>query len=262
MEITLGGMKAEQPTVKRMAMLIWGPAGIGKTTFACTAQGRKALISFDPDGAASVAGFDDVNVFDMASMPDHRAAGFKQTDFFGIEKTVEHFDTYIIDSLSTIADKALAYAISITKGATIERPSPGAYGARNNLVIALLRDLLAITAKHNKHIIFTAHEGSPEKDDANVLIGYTLSLGGKLPSETALRINEVWPMFEDSKNRKFIICRKSRMREPAKSRMFDTAKQSEFEWKFDPANPTDGVTIAKLYQQWEDAGFQKIQMPK
>lgn len=267
MEIEIGGVEQAATPVERFSCLIWAPAGLGKTTLAMTMPGRKALINFDPDGPASVPKHlitsGEVRVFDLVGKDDGWFARLKDRDPLGIEKTFEHFDSYIIDSLTSITERTLARGIDITKGATLERPSPGAYGARNNLTINFLRNVLQITAKGNKHVCFIAHEGPPQMNDDGALLGYTMSLGGQLPSQAALRINEVWPMFETSKNEKIIICRKSRLRDPAKSRMFNVSKQTEFAWKFDPMNWDDpkNMRIDNWFEAWKANDFEKIEMP-
>ena len=50
-EITLGTVSITTPKtqVKRMAMVIWGPSGAGKTTLAATAPRPILWINFDPD---------------------------------------------------------------------------------------------------------------------------------------------------------------------------------------------------------------------
>lgn len=266
-EISLGGVSASKETVSRFSAIIWGPAGMGKTTLAMTAPGRKALINLDPDGPSSIPqSMLDASgsmIFDLSTKEDSFFARMKDHDPLGIEKIVDQFDTFITDSLTSLTERTLARGIDVTKGATLERPSPGAYMARNNLAINYIRNVLQITGKYNKHCIFIAHEGPPVSNDDGQLLGYTMSLGGQLPSQAALRINECWPMFEDGKNRKMIICRKSRLRDPAKSRMFSTAKNTEFEWKFNPDDWDDpkNMTIAKWYEAWQKAGFEKIDMP-
>lgn len=269
MEIMIGGVAPATPEVRRLSLLIWGPAGMGKTTLGMTMPGRKALINFDPDGPSSIPPSvleeSGSHVFDLSGKDDSFFARLKDSDPLGLEKACAYFDSFIIDSLTSVTERTLARGIDITKGATIERPSPGAYMARNNLAINLIRNVLQITGRHNKHVCFIAHEGPPQTNDDGALLGYTMSLGGQLPSQAALRINECWPMFEDGKNRKLIICRKSRLRDPAKSRMFDVSKQTEFEWRFDPTNwnsdANNPMTIAAWYQQWIDNGYNKIGMP-
>lgn len=265
--IEIGGQPPSDPDKSRFTAIIWAPAGTGKTTLACTAPGRKALINFDPDGASSITPSvreaEKITVFDLSTRDDSFFARFKDADPLGLEKTFDHFDTYIFDSLTSVSERTLARGIDITKGATLERPSPGAYQARNNLAINFIRNALRVTAKANKNCIFVAHEGAPMTNDDGVLLGYTMSLGGQLPSQAALRINECWPMFEDGKNRKMIICRKSRLRDPAKSRMFETTTATEFEWRFDPSNWNDpkNMRISDWYEKWKANGFEKIKMP-
>ena len=56
-----------------MSLLLWGASGTGKTTLACTAPGKKLLILFDPDGDASIAERDDVDVVTyVRSTQQHR----------------------------------------------------------------------------------------------------------------------------------------------------------------------------------------------
>lgn len=267
MEISIGGVASSTITARRLSMLLWAPAGFGKTTIAMTMPGRKALINFDPDGPSSIPSHvleeSGSHVFDLSSKEDSFFARLKDSDPLGLEKACEHFDSFIVDSLTSVTERTLARGIDVTKGATIERPSPGAYMARNNLAINLIRNVLQITGRHDKHVCFIAHEGPPQTNDDGALLGYTMSLGGQLPSQAALRINECWAGFEDGKNRKMIICRKSRMRDPAKSRMFDVSKSSEFEFKFDPSdwNNEKNMTIAGFYEKWKANGFDKIDMP-
>jgi hypothetical protein len=263
-QLMIGGVTTSNDTPKRLSLCIWSPAGMGKTTLACTMPGRKALINFDPDGPSSVVAAPNTTVFDLSGKDDLYFANFKDRDPLGIVKTFDHFDSYIFDSLTSISERTLARGISITKGATVERPSPGAYMARNNLAINFIRNVLQLTGAANKHVCFVAHEGAPQTNDDGALLGYTMSLGGQLPGQTALRINECWPMFEDSKNRKMVIVRKSRLRDPAKSRMFDTSNGTEFEWKFNPNDWDDpnNMTIEKWYDAWVKNGYNKLQLPK
>lgn len=266
MEIKLGGMEQAAQPVSRLTNLIWGPSGFGKTTLAATGPGkRKALINFDPDGPSSLPDPEalGISIFDLSGSADRIAAKFKDTDVFGLEKVMDRYDGFIVDSLTTIMERTLGYGIEITKGATVERPSPGAYMARNNLVITLVRDLLQVTAKHNKHLTFIAHEGPPDKSEEGNILGITMSLGGQLPQQTALRINECWCMHENSKNEKYILVRKARMREPCKSRMFDSTQTPEFKWVFDPNNWNDpkNMHASTWWELWQAHGFKKLPQP-
>lgn len=261
----IGGIEAADPEVQRMSVLIWGPSGFGKSTLAATMPGRKCWLSFDPDGTAVIAQLPDVTVYDFAKASDSVIAKMTTPDGFGLSRVMNHFDSFIVDSTTSISERTLDRGILKTKGATIERPSPGAYMARNNVLMAFVRDVLLQTAKHMKHVCFIAHEGAPQLSDEGNVINYTLALGGQLPNAMAIRINEVWACFETTRNEKYILVRKARLRSPAKSRMFiTTSKDVEFQWKFNPEdwNHNQGMRISDWYSDWERNGFQKIPLPK
>lgn len=253
MSFTLGGLTAELPQIKRLSMLLWGPAGVGKTTLAATMPGRKVWINFDPDGTTSIAGLDNIVVFDFSGNPEKVMNAIKNDDALGLEKVIEQFDTLIVDSVSTLTEHTLNAGIKLTKGATVERPSPGAYQARNNLAMIFINNLLKITAKHNKHLCIIAHEGPPTKNDDNIVIEYTLSLGGSLPQQLAQRFNEVWFMYENERSlAKMLLVRSARLRKPVKSRMFDTSSAAEFVWKFDikDFDAATNMRIDRWYDEW------------
>ncbi len=263
----IAGVPSAPPKAERMSVLIWGQAGTGKTTLGSTMPGKKALLNFDPDGPASIPDADDVHVFDMSGINNRTLMTHlkSETAPFGLHDDVlDYFDTFMVDSVTSIEERTLMYGIQETKGATIERPSPGAYQARNNLLVGAVRNLLAVTAARKKHVCLIGHEGPPNTNDDGVLLNITIALGGKNPQNVALKINECWNMFEDSKNRKMIIVRKGRMREPLKSRMFDTMDDFEFEWQWNTRDRQDpkNMWIKDWYQQWQDNGFKKIDLPK
>lgn len=253
----------------RFTGLFWGSAGTGKTTLACTAPGRKLLVNFDPDGAASVAGFPNLDVADFSSAPNSIVDQFKKSDPLGLNAVIADYDTIIFDSLTNIAYKAMMHGIPQTKGATIERPSPGAYGVRNALVLQLVKNTLATTAKLGKHVIFIAHEDAPVTNEDGMVLHITLSLGGKLPEQAALDFSEVWCVQDMGLGRdRRVLFRPARQRKPMKTRMFETTGEPEFEWAFDPdeycEDPENykGLTIERMIKEWEANGYRKIPIPK
>lgn len=262
-EILIGGMPIEavDDDVPRLVILIWGDAGIGKTTLAATAPGRKLHLCFDPDGHLSIKARKDVDTIRLANMSDADVTKFKG-DALNISKALEtgKYGAVILDSLTAIADKTLGYGIAMTKGATLERPSPGAYGARNNYLIELVRNLIRITGKYNVHLIITAHEDAPEKGDDGGILQIGMLLGGKITNGIGHRINEIWYMGEDSKNNKRIAIRPVRMRKPMKTRMFKTSGAPEFMWDYD-ADELEGEGIDTWFQAWKDNDYKKIPVP-
>lgn len=262
-DIQLGGVPATQPESKRLSLFLWGQAGVGKTTLASTMPGRIALLNFDPDGPASIPDAANVKVFDLSGSGDRIAEQFMKDDPLNIKASLDQFDSYIFDSLTTIEERNLGYGISKTNGATIIRPSPGAYGARGNIMVQLVRNVLAITAAAEKHVCFIGHEAPPTtNDDGNVLhIGP--ALGGKTPQAIALRVNECWAMFENSSRHKMIAVRQSRLRQPIKTRMFDTMKEPEFAWRWNANDRDDpkNMHIGDWFKAWQEGGYRKLSLP-
>ena len=258
-EIILGGVTASKQRIGRLAVILCGPPGMGKTTLAATMPGRKLFMSFDPDGMSAIPqDRDDVKAVDLSNLPVSFYGRLKDYDPFGIEKYIDEFDTLIVDSLTMLVYNTLQYSITQTKGATVERPSMGAYGARGGLTLAFITNLLALTGKHNKHLLVTTHEGPPDKTEAGTILNYPKSLGGSIPTFISMRFNEDWTLFEADR-KKMIIVRKSRLRD-AKTRMFDTNTYSEFVWKFDPMK-WEGMTIDDWYKLWQANDLNKIPLP-
>jgi GTPase SAR1 family protein len=270
MEIDLGGgiqIKSASEANTRLTMLLWGAAGCGKTTLAASAPGNKLLINFDPDGHASLGPRDDIALLDLSNQRYNIVEKFKSDDPFSLSRVLADesngIETVIVDSVTSYSQYAVEQGIALTKGATIERPSPGAYGARNALTLRLISGLLRLTGKYGKHCIFISHEDAPTTDDSGSVLYITMMLGGKLPDQAALQISEVWFMQDVGKDRRLLL-RAGRNRKPMKSRMFDTTTRSEFVTKYDPDGkdaPYGQHSIASFYEEWQENGRNKIQVP-
>jgi phage nucleotide-binding protein len=260
----IGGVEITKPTVSksRMSMLIWGPSGSGKTTLACTLPGKKLLILFDPDGGSSINSRDDIDIVDLSTMSNSNVIVFKsQTDPLSLGQAMQHYDSFIIDSLTNAQHKTTMHAVETTKGATIERVSPGGYATRNALIIQLIKNVLALTSKHQKHVAFIAHEDSPVTNDEGNIMHITMSLGGKLPDQAAVDFSEVWYLGDYNNGaEKRIMIRSARSRKPMKTRMFITNGEPEFKWVYDP-NTHTGMQISDWYDKWVNNNGQKIPLP-
>ncbi len=267
-ELKMGNLPITKSTntIKRMTGLFWGPPGGGKTTLACTAPGRKLLVNFDPDGPASVAGWDDVDVVDFSSAAPATLEQAKNTNNpLGLASVIESYDTIVFDSLTNIGYKTLMHGVGTTKNATVERPGLQAYGVRNALILQLIKNTLALTNKFNKHCIFIAHEAPPTTNDDGVILYITLALGGQLPDQAALDFSEVWNIGDlgAGRNRRIMI-RPARSKKPCKTRMFQTTGEPEFEWQFDPddLDNKNNMTLEKWYNAWQANGMKKLELPK
>jgi GTPase SAR1 family protein len=259
---------------KRFSLLLWGPAGCGKTVWAASLPGRKLLINFDPDGPSSLGDRTDVVVIDLSGEKHNIVDKFKTDDdpllplagkSFRLSKILVDLDIsgVIVDSCSAFSQLATDQGISVTKGATVERPSPGAYGARNALTLRMMSGILRTTKRFNKHVIFITHEDdSGVRDSEGNLLHITMLIGGKLGSQTALQISEVWHITDDGKTRKVMI-RPGRMRKPMKTRMFDATSTTEFVLKYKQSDEDSGDhSLADFISTWEENNHAKIQVPK
>lgn len=253
----IGGVDIKKAGTKeqRMSLLLWGASGVGKTTLACTAPGRKLLILFDPDGDASIATRDDVDVADMSQAKNSIVDQFKSDgNPLGLGKVIDAYDTVIIDSLTNAQHMAVMHAVSVVKGATIERPSLQGYGHRNALITQLVKNVLRLTAKLNKHVIFVAHEAAPQTNDDGIVMAITVALGGQLQTAAPVDFSEVWCLQDTGKSRRILI-RPARLYKPCKTRMFTTTGAAEFDWHH------TGNEIADWYNGWKAANYQKQPLP-
>jgi len=269
-ELLLGNITISTPETKieKLAMLLWGEAGCGKTTLAATAPGKKLWINFDPKGPNSLAGRDDVLIADYA---DKRYAElipiFQQDGLPSFTRFVEEqkVDTIVVDSVTMFNEKALEYAVlaSGLRGVSLENPTKAGYGRRNIYTMQMINNLNQLAMKKNLHIIFVTHEKLIEKTDAkgNALPSeVTMMLGGSLKSVVPIRISEVWNVVDSSAGGKDIHIVGSAIRHPMKTRMFLTNGPSRFSWKYDPVK-WEGEGISDWYQRWVDNGGKKIELP-
>lgn len=244
----------------RMSVMIWGPAGFGKTTLASTFPGKKLLINFDPDGYMSITGADDVSIVDFSDLDSAAINTLKdQKDPLKLSALIADYDTIIFDSVTNVAHKTLQHAISITPKATFEFPGIPAYSVRNSYMLAFIKNLLILTAKHNKHAVFIAHEGAPNTNDDGTINYITIALSGDMPNRAAIDFSEVWYLMDDGKKKKIMI-RPGRNRRPMKTRMFKTTEAVEFVWTFNPET-REGMYVSDWYQSWLDNGKKKISLP-
>jgi len=273
-EITTG---PESPS--RMALLLWGDAGCGKTTWAATAPGKKLWLSFGDQEHVVVRHRKDVMVADFSGMDFHDLFKFGQNDNpFGLDGILadnEEITTVVCDSITAIIFRALQKALYMKIGAsreftpTIEAPGISAYGARNAITLEVLTGLLRVTAKHGVHFIATAHEDDPKlkKEGRDEVIDYIgIMLGGKIVSNTTWRLSEIWYMSQNAtgaRNRRIAV-RPTRLRRPMKSRMFSGLGNPEFELLYDPDKPDNAkgqMTIARFFEEWRDGNGVKLKVP-
>jgi len=266
MEITLGSRTLHSPNADdlRMAILLWGNAGCGKTTLAATAPGKKLWILFDPDGSLSLNGRDDVAVLDLSGEKHSSLVPMlKSDDPYGIERMLtQHpeIETVVLDSATALAGLATENAVSSVKSATLENPGMKGYGHRNAIVLRVVTTFMRMTKRLNRHFICITHEDTPEKNDDGSIRQVLPALGGKMVNQIGLQISEIWWMFDTGKEHRIAV-RPVRSHKPMKSRMFDVSGDAEFVWQFDP-NSWKGDGIETWYNRWKETGGKKQPVPK
>lgn len=261
----------------RMAILLWGPATCGKTTFSATAPGGKLWLSFGDQEHIPVMHRKDVQVANLSELGYEELFKHAQSDNpFGLDQILAeqtNIETVVADSLTSVAFRALQKSVSdgIGRSAqfkpTMEAPGISAYGARNAIVMEVVTGLLRVTSKHGVNIIITAHEDDPvtRKEGANDVIDYiTVMLGGKLVNNMTWRLSEVWYMSQAAhgdKERRLAI-RPMRNRRPMKTRMFSDKGEAEFILQYDADRPDKGqMTIASWQEAWAKSGYVKLPVP-
>lgn len=265
MEIQLGNrtLTGVDDVSLRIALLLWGDAGCGKTVLASTAPGKKLWIQFDPDGVLSLRGRDDIVVLDLSGEKHTVLDQMKSDNPFGLEKVLlEHpeIETVVLDSLTALAVLASENAVANVNSATNENLGLKGYGHRNAVVLRIVTSFMRLTKRLNRHIILICHEDSPTTDDKGVVLHITLALGGKQTNQIALTLNEVWWMADTGKERRIAV-RPCRNRKPMKSRMFDGSTSPEFLLKYD-AGKWSGDGIESWFKAWQGSGGRKLPLPK
>lgn len=280
-----GGVEASSgdKTPPRLALLLWGPASAGKTTFAATAPGVKLWISLGDNEAASVSHRSDVIVADYSAVGYEEFFKHAQSDNpLGLDRVLrenESIETVVLDSATALAYRALQKSVLELKvGAgknftpTMEAPGISAYGGRNAIVLEVVTGLLRVTAKYGVNVVMTAHEDDPTMREENinnriveVIDHIGIQLGGRLVNNMAWRWSEIWLMRNDQEKRDLTIRNFGKYR-PMKTRMFTTKdKIPRFELVYDPEKPDDAkgqMTIAGWHNQWLSGGRKSIQLPK
>lgn len=276
----LAGIPVSQgtDTGARMAILLWGPATAGKTTFAATAPGDKLWISFGDNEHVSVMHRDDVFVANVSDQSLEDLFKQAQSDNpFGLDTYLAQntrVATVVCDSATALAYRALQKAVKDGVGSgrgfapTMEAPGIAAYGGRNAILLTVLTGLLRVTAKHNVHFIITAHEDDPtwRNEAGKEVIDYiSVQLGGKLVNNMTWRLSEIWYLSQEmthARGRRLAV-RPTRMRRPMKTRMFTGMGEPEFALTYNADKPDKGqMTIAKWYTEWVEGEYEKLSIPR
>lgn len=255
----------------RIALLLWGKSGVGKTTFAATAPGQKLWINLDPDGRAAIASRKDVTGVDLEGLSlDETFKQLQNENPLGLDQYLSdhpEVETVVLDSATALTYRALQQSVKHGNGRssnfvpTMEAPGISAYGGRNAIVLESLTGLLKVTAKHGRHVIITAHEDDPQINDKGITLAITATLGGKITNNITWRLSEIWYMSQVSNVRKIAV-RPTRRRSPMKTRMFSDRGSPEYVLDYHAEKPDKGqYTLAAMFAEWEKNGGAKLTVP-
>ena len=264
--ITLvGGMRLTRPAISdvRLAMLIWGKAGCGKTTLASTAPGTKLYLLFDYHGDQSIVARDDCFVLNLSGAGHMTIKEFEKDDPFKLAAILEQhkeIETIVVDSLTRLWDLALEHAVAISRSSTTVLPGQNGYAARNTLVKRAVTSLMRLCERHARHLIFIAHEGSPRTNEEGATIEVPTILTSTLIEPIVISLSEVWWMDDTGKERRIAV-RPVRLRKLMKTRMFDARVVQEFVWRYD-SETMKGDGIAEWFKAWNNNGGHKLSLPK
>jgi len=243
--------------------IIWGDSGAGKTTLACTAPGVKLLVQVDPGGHLSIVNRPDVLLMDLSGEPSRQLTQkMGMENPYGLDDALRkqpgYVSTIIIDSLTTYAYKALQSVIASGKtgGGTMEIPGIPGYSQRNAVVLRMVVNMMTLAERHKCNLIFTTHEGTRDESDNSI----TMVLAKNTANHIGLRLNEIWHMADNGKDKHTITVRPALNRRPMKTRMFDASKAPSFTWTYDPIT-NEGGTIDQWLTAWQQNGGKKIPLP-
>lgn len=233
-----------------------------------TSTGQKLWINFDPDGTNALTNRNDITVLDLSEEPDSVVEKLKSENPLGLDKFLEEhpeIETVVFDSLTTFGEKCLIQGVKVArttnkgKSSTLEDPGFSGYGNKNTWTHACVRELLKVTGKHNRHMIFIAHEDKPTTNDSGVVLYISIMLGSSLNEQLPVKISEIWNLSDTGKERRIAV-RPCRMKKPMKSRMFITSGEPEFEWNYN-ADTLEGEGIEDWFKAWKKNKGKKIELP-
>jgi hypothetical protein len=261
----LSGIPLRRPDADnaRLAMLLWGDAGCGKTTLAATAPGNKLFILMDPDGDLALVTRSDCEVHDLSSAPFMQVIEkFRSADPYGLEAMLRDrpdIHTVVWDSITAYAYMALQEAVNKNKSSSMEQPGMHGYTWRNASVLRAAVALMTLTKRLNRNVIFITHEAAPDRDATGNVTHVTMALSEGTANLVGLRLNEVWWMNDTGTERKIAV-RPCHRHKPMKTRMWD-ATTPDFTWRYD-ARTNTGDGIDQWFGAWRKGGGKKLPLPK
>lgn len=264
---------ADLPT-PRLAMILWGIPKSGKTTYAASAPGKKWVINLDPEGYLSLAARTDVEVWDYSDLSTSELVTLLTSGAIGkriADAEIQPGDTVLFDSITQLQQAGLLEAIRKKVGTgnksgfepTIEEPGQTAYGARTQYLITTMSNILRATRKKDAHVIFMAHEGTPEKNNKGEIMYYAPFMSDNAINQASGAVSEIWRITEND-NARTIQIRSSTMYRPCGTRMFKTNEAKDFKLYYDPEKPDEeqSMSLTFLWGAFIGGGMKKLHVPE
>lgn len=263
--ITFGSLSAIMPSVEdaRLIALIWGKPGCGKTTLASTAPSELLFLMFDPRGQHSLIGRSDCHIMPLYKAKHMLIDQLRADDPFQIQRQLAEnpqIKTIVFDSLTTFIELVLENAVSKSKNSTLELPGQNGWTARNAIFKRILTVMDRAAELSNRHLIFTAHEGSPHTNDNGVVTEVPPILSEAAVVTTAVKMSEIWWMQDTGRQRKIAV-RPMATRKFVKTRMWNTKDGQDFAWNYD-TDDMKGDGISTWFDMWKANGGRKLPLPK
>lgn len=283
-QITIAGLPVSSPddNIETLSILLWGEAGTGKSTIAATMPGDILWLQYDSTGLANInstvvnAGKEaNIHVLRLAGMPNSFVERFKEEDPLTLSRTFKenpNIKSLVFDSLTSFADKALAYGV-VKAGAsvkfknnpqsrpTIEDPGMAGYGNKRVYVEACIRNVMSICVRHGVNVCFITHEGPPEYNTDGQIVKRTLALGSSLNISVPRDLSEIWYLRDTGKERHLLIRSQGIIRPMRSNLLFHTEQKQSFKLNFN-ADDWSGEGIADWIEQWKANRYKKLEVPK
>lgn len=256
-------------------VLLWGPPKAGKTEFAATAPKDKLYINVDPGGFETVRARSDCHLLDVSGWGNEEFFKYMESDNpLGLDQFLPHHPevgTLVVDSTTSIYDRCTEQAVFVDRAGlstkftpTIAEPGLSAYGARTTHLARIIRGFTRLAKRHNRHLIFTAHEDVPDKDKKGNIISIGIMLSARAINNSSTQVSDIWHLRNIDSTRVLSFAPRAK-REPMGSRVFYTTRgEDHVNLTYDPREPLEGQahTISNWYSQWVDGGYKKMPVPK